>query len=127
MCLNVISKPEQCGGLAPGRTLSKKKFLNLCKLAMPFHKHDTNGGLLCWSHGASPRVVDTFVNFDQDRPFLNIVFFSGFCYLLDCTVPWPQTSWYEVCTVKISDVFLFHRHLSDVLMCTDFPCLVPEE
>jgi len=44
------------------------------------HKHDTNGGLLCWSHGASSGVLDTFVNFDQDRPLLNIVLFSGFWY-----------------------------------------------
>jgi len=51
-------------------------------MAVPFHKHDTNGGLLCWSHGASPRVVDTFVNFNQDGPLLNIIFFFWILVLI---------------------------------------------
>jgi len=50
-------------------------------MAMSFHKHYTNGGSWCCSHGTSPRVVDTFVIFEHDRPLLNITLFSVFWYL----------------------------------------------
>lgn len=123
MCLNVISKPQQFGVLAPGRALSSKEEKILIISANWQCRFINTILMAAYCAGRMVlrfRVVDTFVNFDQDRPYCFLDFVT---HLPDCTVPWPQTSWYEVCTVKISRVFHFHRHLLDVLISVDFPFL----
>jgi hypothetical protein len=118
----MISKPQQCGRLAPGRAVSPKEekiLIISAKWQDRFHKHDTNGGSLCWLYGASPRDEDAFAR--------NYIYFYFGTRPPDCTVPRLWTSWYEVCNVKISHVIHFHGHFSDVLSSVDFQCVVSEK